>query len=420
MKRILICCFSIIFGNFLISNCFASNYRSFIDIESHWAKEEICFMLENEIVKGYEDGNFKPNKEISLGEFLKILLELSQYSLEKVENIWPDMYLETAVKKQWINESQKEEWNKGITRYEVANILGKYIGLEDEKVSTKGLKDLNEKEKQNVLKLIKLEVIKGYEDNTFRGEKIVTRAEACKMIKKAYEVKQEILSNKKYEITSKNSNIGKDEINSLIKNRYEIKENRIYIYDLGRYANFNGQTLNQEYIQDEMIVNILESLVDDESYTEIKYIPDKYTINSLNVFYGKKEANILQGMNTFQIRFYENAYYDVAKSKNESTFMKNASVKIKLGKMWEQITESKTDIATSEKNLAKLESVIRILVGNKYKNEVMEYVLEKRIEAGKIEDSEKIKISEVKKFGKYIINIWCKNGQELEIFLGKN
>lgn len=407
--------FLMIFG--LSSNCFANNITAFSDVKNHWAKEDIEFLLANKVINGYEDNTFKPNKTIRLAEFLKIIIELSNASLEVKQNLWPDSYIATAIKNNWIEEADIEKALNNLTRYEVVDILANYIGIEDIKKSKNDFTDLDKNKKENVLKLVSLEIINGYEDKTFRGEKEVTRAEACKMIKKAYEAKQKLIIDRTYSLTEKITNIGLNE--SSIKNRYEINNNRLYIYDGGRYASLNGQTLNQEYIDDQMVIQILKVLVDEDSYTELKFVPDKYIINSLNILYGKKESSVLNGANYFQIRFYENAYYDVAKSKDEDSFMKEAIIKIKLGKMWELLSEKDTELASSDKNLAKLKAVIGVIFGDSYKEKVFEYIMQKRIQAGKLANGKEAKIVEVKQFGKYLINVWCTQNQELEIFIQK-
>ena len=45
--------------------------------------------------------------------------------------------------------------------------------------------------------------------------------------------------------------------------------------------------------------------------------------------------------------------------------------------------------------------------------------MQKRIQAGKLANGKEAKIVEVKQFGKYLINVWCTQNQELEIFIQK-
>lgn len=419
MKKSKFILYGFLFVYIMTTNCFATTSNNLVDIHKHWAESDINYLYENEIINGYEDNTFRPNQTIRLAEFLKILIQISNCDLTVGENLWPDSYMMTAIKNNWIQGENLENANKIINRYDTIKILSNYIGLDDLKKSKNIFKDLNKEHKEEVLKLLNLNIINGYEDNTFRGEKEVTRAEACKMIKKAYNVKQDLIKNRRYELTSKITNIDKASKESLIKNRYEIKNNRIYIYDEGRYANLNAQTLNQEYINDKKIIDILKVLVDEESYTELKFVPDKYIINSLNIVYGEKESSVLNGGNSFQIRFYENSYYNVADSKDEETFIKEAMIKIKLGKMWEQLSEKNTEICASDKNLYKLEAVLGVIFSEDYKEKIMEYIIEKRIEAGKLANTDEPKIVDVRNFGKYTLNIWCVQNQELEIYIQK-
>lgn len=418
---------------FLCSMIFISSVKIYAkteikleDIENHWAKEEIMYLLGNEVVSGYEDNTFRPNQTIRISEFLKILIELADYPLVVEEKLWPDSYIATAKKVKLIAEDEFEDFSKNITRYEAVRILGKYLEIEDLKMAPNTFQDLDKQYKNEVLKLVSIHIVNGYSDNTFRGENFVTRAEACKMIKNAYEAKQRLFQTRRYPITSQNSNLKivtetetTEGTKIEMRNQFEIKNQRLYFYDSGRYAKWNAQTLNQEYISDKKVIEVIEALVDNDSYTEVSFIPDKYIINSLNISYGRTANSLLQGAYYFQIKFYENAYYDVATSKDEESFMKDAIIKIKLGKLWEQPLELDSEVVMSERNRIKLEKIIEILFGEKYKQEIMQYILEKRREAGNISNSEFPKIAEVKKFGKYTINLWCMENQECEIFIQK-
>jgi len=43
------------------------------DIENHWAKEQIKAWVEKGLVKGYEDGTFRPDHNISRAEFMALV-----------------------------------------------------------------------------------------------------------------------------------------------------------------------------------------------------------------------------------------------------------------------------------------------------------------------------------------------------------
>lgn len=402
----------------LISSGVFANNLVLTDIEDHWASEDIKLLINESIVHGYEDGTFKPNNNVSVSEFLKIIIEMADYKLETQGERWPNWYIQTAIKNNLISEKEYEDYSRYITRFEAAKIISQYIKLDDVSKNRNIFKDLSNDEKDIILKLVKLKVISGYSDNTFRSDNLLTRAEACKIIINAYNEKQELMKTRKGELVSSHTNI-KDADNANIDNTYQIKNNRIYIYDLGRYAKLNGQTLNQEYIKDRIVINLLKNLVSEESYVELKFVPDKYIINNLNICYGNTKNEVQNGNYIFEIRFYENSYYNVAVSKDNEEFMSDACIKIKTGKMWNKKFECETDISCSEKNLFKLKQAVGIIIDKEIEDEFIKYFIEKRIEASKIPNSDEPKISEVKKIGEYTINTFCINNNDLEFYIKK-
>lgn len=63
------------------------NYRLLYDIRSHWAKEEIITYQKRNIVNGYSDRSFRPDKEITRGEFLTILSRVYNWPVSSWEDI---------------------------------------------------------------------------------------------------------------------------------------------------------------------------------------------------------------------------------------------------------------------------------------------------------------------------------------------
>lgn len=402
-----------------ISNkALATNKIILNDIEGHWANEEINILINEGVINGYTDNTFRPNNYITISEFLKIVIEMADYKLETVGNKWPDWYIQTAIKNNLIVDNEFIDYNKNITRIEAVKIIANYINLEEVQKSKNIFSDLERENKDVVLKLVKLNVINGYSDNTFRSDTFITRAESCKIIINAYNAKQELLKERKTDFNVEVTNIRN--INQNITNTYEIKNNRIYLYDTGRYAKLDGLTLNQEYINDKKVIKVLEELIGPDSYTELKFVPDKYIINNLNICYGNSYTDVQNGNYIFEVRFYENSNYNVAVSKDNSLFMDNAYIKIKTGKMWNKHFEEENNIACNEKNLYKLQEVIGIILDDSVKHEFIEYFIEKRIQSKQIFNSDIPKISEVRKFGKYTINTFCMNNSDIEFYIQKN
>ena len=173
----------------------------FFDIENHWAKDDIKTSVENDIIDGYDDNTFRPNLEVTVTEYLKILIESAKFTLVKEGNtLWPDYYISTAKAHGLILENEFEDYNKKLNRNEIARITARYINVDEVKSNKTKLKDLDEEYEKEVQKLVKLNVINGYEDKTFRGKNNVTRAEAVVIAGRATEARRNLISNRKYEI----------------------------------------------------------------------------------------------------------------------------------------------------------------------------------------------------------------------------
>ena len=147
MKKVIILLMLVLLSKCNVAYCFS-------DIQNHWAENYILWGLEEEIVNGYENESFKPDGEIKVSEFLKILVEASKYKKEMIGDRWPDWYIATAKKHEWITEEQIQNYEKYITRNEAVEIISKYIDVKNVNKSNIKLKDLNADNKENVLKLL--------------------------------------------------------------------------------------------------------------------------------------------------------------------------------------------------------------------------------------------------------------------------
>ncbi|QQY79978.1 S-layer family protein [Keratinibaculum paraultunense] len=164
------------------------------DIESHWAKKEIAYLIERGDVQGYNDGTFKPNKNITRAEFFKMtnnvygFKEVSEVSFKDVKK--DDWYFEEvgkAIAAGYIGgyEDGTIRPNKPITREEAAKIIVIASELK-EKIEDIDLNFVDSHEigswAKNYVKTMKSQgYMKGYEDGTFRPKRQITRGETAKI-----------------------------------------------------------------------------------------------------------------------------------------------------------------------------------------------------------------------------------------------
>lgn len=193
-------CVCLIAGIFSMSAA-AANYS---DTENHWASELIGEWQTKGYATGYSDGSFHPDSVISRAEFVTFVCRRGNIdkngsnSFSDVETAdWFYKSVITGVASGYISGYEDGTFrpNNPITRQEAAVIAGKII----EKAAAETLSDVSDSgfidsdkiaawAAKYVSLCVKAGVINGYEDNSFRPENYITRAEALKMIEKAFAV----------------------------------------------------------------------------------------------------------------------------------------------------------------------------------------------------------------------------------------
>ena len=172
----------------------------------HWGYELIKNLTERNILSGYPDGSFKPEDNMTIAEFLSVLIKLiaSNKDVSSNSDYWADRIIEIAKEKDILLEQDYSEFDpeSEITRWEICQMLFRSIKGEEiiENIKLKNTREFADIDKYNsneydITKLLRyFGVINGYPDNTVRlGEK-ATRAEVCAFIENYMKSKLEILS----------------------------------------------------------------------------------------------------------------------------------------------------------------------------------------------------------------------------------
>ncbi|MGM0471865.1 MAG: S-layer homology domain-containing protein [Bacillota bacterium] len=174
---------------------YATNYAT--DITGHWAYEEITNLLSKDILQTYDGNKFKPNQPITREEFAVGLakgLELEMVfttNLTDIQSHPAKGYIASLVHKQIITGYPDQTFrpDKEISRAELVTMLIRALELNRTETEIK-LKDKQYSDipatdywANNSINLAsKLKIINGYPDGTFRPQAPVTRAEAAKML----------------------------------------------------------------------------------------------------------------------------------------------------------------------------------------------------------------------------------------------
>lgn len=168
----------------------------FTDIANHWAREAIATAVESGIIKGYEDGTFRPNGAVTRSELLVMLgralgleqedMTLSFKDAAKIP-VWARPYIAGAVKSGLANGYEDGTFRPGakITRMEFVALVARALNLQPETNATLPYADSDQIPSWGAgyaAALYQAGLIEGKENNRFAPNDPVTRAEAVTLL----------------------------------------------------------------------------------------------------------------------------------------------------------------------------------------------------------------------------------------------
>ncbi len=168
-------------------------------LNGHWAHDCIIALLENEIIEGYEDGTIKPDNNITRAEAAVLvgkaldLKEKDKFFSGYIDAIpkWAKGYVIATTEEGVFKGYPMKLFKPGrnITREEMVAVLVRAFELkleEDKELEFKDKDKISEWAEEYVKISVENKLIVGYEDNTFKANQNITRAEAftiiCKLL----------------------------------------------------------------------------------------------------------------------------------------------------------------------------------------------------------------------------------------------
>lgn len=174
------------------------------DIDQHWAEASIRRAVSLGIVKGYDDGTFRPERPVTRNEFVTMLMralkppatdnkELTFADLEMIP-LWAKDSLSAAVKQNVINgyEDNTFRGDNQITRTEMVTAIIRVLEMKtdlDENSSFADYETIPAYAKGFVAAAAKSGLVQGKENNTFAPNDPTTRAEAVTLILRMLDTK---------------------------------------------------------------------------------------------------------------------------------------------------------------------------------------------------------------------------------------
>lgn len=391
----------------------------YLDIINHWAKDNIVEFTQNQIVNGYPDDTFKPNNNVTVAEFLKMIVSACGYKIQRVGNkVWPDFYINTALNEKLILENEFSNYNAPINRYDAITIISRAVDLSDIKKSKNIFTDLRDEYEDNVLKLVKLKVINGYTDKTIKGENTITRAEAVTILKRMLDAKKDMILEKYYDLPSR-TDLSNYHSSNNVEPSYEIIDNKLLIYDNGRYAVLDGYEVNCCKIDTSKINEVIKEIVTEGSYTKVIYVPSEYTINQLKIICAESEDKTENSGFDFAFTFYQDKEYELKRISMEDKFSEKCFMKIEALKLWSNYSEYLKGNYIDEIKEEKLYQALKAIFGGTDGNKILKYIIDKNKQyvSNKSKDRDWV---EVKKVGNYTINFYQPIGSTPKFYISMN
>jgi len=197
--------------------------QTFSDVPTtNWAFQYISELVNDNVLSGYPDGQFRPNNNVTRAEFAKIMISASGIQVKPATSTsfedvavtdWYCSYIESS--KEFLTGFQYGGSamylpNKAAIREDIAVALVKLKGY-DISVADLGMlqtmfsdyDSISESAKRYVAVAVERGLVSGYDDGTFRGQKSITRAEAATLIWRAnqYGSDNKIIGSETTEIT---------------------------------------------------------------------------------------------------------------------------------------------------------------------------------------------------------------------------
>jgi len=181
--------------------------HQFSDVrETDWFYPTVLRLVEKGYIAGYTDGSFKPQNNIRVSEFTKILILALDYKVGVSGGYWAEGYINKAKELGIIQDNEFDDYDRYITRGEMARMVvragtvtsakGKGINLdvpENYKEYSSLITDyltLNSESQDVALKVFTSGIISGFSDGSFGFNKNATRAEACAILMRFLEKDQ--------------------------------------------------------------------------------------------------------------------------------------------------------------------------------------------------------------------------------------
>lgn len=168
--------------------------------KDHWAFTYIAELVNRGVLAGYEDGSFQPDNTVTRSEWAKIMVlaaglqpDDNEVYFADMSNHWANIYVNSAKDYLAAYADGSFKPDQAAVREDVTVSMVKLKGYDISRADYSQLNpftdtaSISNSLKQYVAVAIEKGLITGFEDNTFRGQDTLTRAEAATLLWRAFQ-----------------------------------------------------------------------------------------------------------------------------------------------------------------------------------------------------------------------------------------
>ena len=155
-----------------------------------WFYNEVSEMVASGYIDGYEDGTFKPDRTVTIAEFVTMAARMAGAPTGEAEDYWGGLQMDHAYRSGWISESDvaRGEYDVPVTRELACKIIAAALGLSYPAGTVLPFTDsdsIGNSYLSSVMALYANGLLDGYEDGTLRPQATLTRAQAATLLYRA-------------------------------------------------------------------------------------------------------------------------------------------------------------------------------------------------------------------------------------------
>ena len=285
--------------------------------KDYWAFEYISELVDKNVLAGYEDGSYRPEETVTRAEWSKMMVVASgkqevklnnngSYAVDYNSNDWYYGYINAVVDyMNFYNESDGTYFkpNQAVSREDVTVSLVKLKGYDTDNVDYsvvmkfKDNASISNSIKKYVAVGIEKGLISGYEDNTFRGQDTLTRAEAATLLCRAFQMGNDNKTNNNPDV------VNPDENNNSNSNTSNDTQNDVNNNGNGN-TNVSNNDENKEDKKEYKVETISENVnLKEKLYGYSQFVTVVMTSNEDIIYYYDKESKDFYSldMNTLEV-----------------------------------------------------------------------------------------------------------------------